>query len=811
MSMGKEINVLLIEDVEDDAVLVIYQLKQEGYNVFSKRVDQSFTFKAALAEHVWDIIISDHNMPGFSSTEARSILKESGLDIPFILVSGTVGEEFAVSAMKAGANDYLMKGNLSRLGPAVEREIKEAKVRREKREIENALIESNKRFNRLMSELNDVAWTSTLDGSTILDVNKSFESVFELPIEEYKKNPRLLMDIVHPNDRAIVQVSAQELLKKGNSETEYRIIKPNGTIVWLLDSKSIIYDEDGNPVQMGGIIKDITERKLAEEKLRESEETLKEAQHIGRYGYWNYNINTGKSEYSENYYRLFGYEPFDQALSSDDFKSKVYHDDLHKVNEGFRLVQEEKQRLELEIRIVKKDQNIACHSWIIEPKFQDGKLVFLHGTAQDITERKKAEENLKKKDKLLAAIAEAFYELLSNNSIDAAIQNSLGIMGNALDVERVTIFKNHQDKLTQHWYSSLSHKWLSTNSEQLTNGHAAQNYPFSKFDDFFKPLKNNKPFEGIVSKLPNSILKAIFQSVNIKSVLAFPIFIKDYFWGFVGFDEKKYERVWYESEFTILQSYSAAIASSLERFYRKEELRKAKEKAEKTDKLKTEFLAQMSHEIRTPINVISNFTSLIEDYIDFEKFPEANDDFKIITNAGNRLIRTVDQILNMSELQTGNYKTEFKEVDIFQGILEPIYREMKSMALDKGLLFEVINSTDRTVVKADEYSIAQIFFNLIDNAIKYTEKGEIKILIKSDVKDKLVVSVQDTGIGIGEEYLPELFNPFRQEQQGYTRQYEGNGLGLALVKKYCELNNAEIEVQSRKSAGSVFSVSFNQT
>jgi signal transduction histidine kinase len=111
-------------------------------------------------------------------------------------------------------------------------------------------------------------------------------------------------------------------------------------------------------------------------------------------------------------------------------------------------------------------------------------------------------------------------------------------------------------------------------------------------------------------------------------------------------------------------------------------------------------------------------------------------------------------------------------------------------------------------VLSDEYSITQIFANLIDNAIKYTKKGKVEILLEKNKTGNITVEVKDTGIGINKEFLPRIFEPFTQEEQGYTRSFEGNGLGLALVKRYCELNNIIIEVDSVKNEGSTFRIIF---
>ena len=137
--MGNTLRVLIVEDSEDDALLLVRQLKQGGYEPEHRRVDSREAMQAALEQAPWQIVITDHNMPGFSSTEALEVLNDSGLDVPFIIVSGSIGEDIAVEAMKAGAHDYIMKDNLARLLPAIERELREAKERFARRQAEEAI------------------------------------------------------------------------------------------------------------------------------------------------------------------------------------------------------------------------------------------------------------------------------------------------------------------------------------------------------------------------------------------------------------------------------------------------------------------------------------------------------------------------------------------------------------------------------------------------------------------------------------------------------------------------------------------------
>lgn len=180
--------------------------------------------------------------------------------------------------------------------------------------------------------------------------------------------------------------------------------------------------------------------------------------------------------------------------------------------------------------------------------------------------------------------------------------------------------------------------------------------------------------------------------------------------------------------------------------------------------------------------------------------------FSIIDQASKRLIRTIDLIINMSELQTDTYDFTPVKVDVNSDILHKLFLEYNPLAADRDLDFKLNCHTNDTAITGDAYSLYQIFNNLIDNAIKYTKKGIVEVSISRN--NSLEVEVRDTGIGISEEFMADIFRPFSQEEQGYTRRFEGNGLGLALVKKYAELNGARIDVKSLKGEGSSFKVIF---
>ncbi len=239
-------------------------------------------------------------------------------------------------------------------------------------------------------------------------------------------------------------------------------------------------------------------------------------------------------------------------------------------------------------------------------------------------------------------------------------------------------------------------------------------------------------------------------------------------------------------------------------------INRAKDEAEAANRLKTEFLAQMSHEIRTPLNVSLSFMGKIKWELGEKLTPELLSDFSVIEKADQRLVKTIDSILEMSQLQLGTYSSSFKYLDLVKDVLNKIEGEYTSSAEKKKLLLHFDYKIDNAIVYCDSNSISKIFTSLLDNAINYTNSGEIKLSVERNGKGNVLVSVEDTGIGIAENFLPRLFEPFSQEEQGFLRSYEGNGLGLALTKKYCDLIGAKVEVESEKGKGSKFLVTFKK-
>ena len=317
---------------------------------------------------------------------------------------------------------------------------------------------------------------------------------------------------------------------------------------------------------------------------------------------------------------------------------------------------------------------------------------------------------------------------------------------------------------------------------------------------------HSKFIEGAQKDPAHKNNKSIF-SLNLQTILCAPLKTNDDKIGILYVDSRLFHKVKTQAIIETFEIIAGQAATAIKNAQLYEDLKAAKVKAENSDKLKSEFLAQMSHEIRTPINTVLSFTSLLQEALEEDLPADLEDSFTIVNSAGKRIIRTVDLLLEMSQIQTENYEYIPIKFDLAK-LLTEIHKEFLHAAKGKQLRLEFVDEAENKTVYADRYMVQQIFQNLLDNALKYTFEGYIKIRVYNKQGGKVFADITDSGIGISEEYIDQLFQPFSQEETGYTRKFEGNGLGLALVRKYIDLNKAVINVHSKKGSGSTFSVGF---
>lgn len=270
--MNMPLHLLIVEDSEDDELLILRNLQHGGYETQSKRVETAAEMRTALKEDTWDIILSDYSLPQFSALGAIEVLKESGLDIPLIIVSGTIGDTVAVTALKAGANDFLTKQNMARLIPAIERELREVEARRKRREAEEAARLADQRFRSLIENSADAISLTDVDG-VVRYGSPAVTRILGYQLDEWVGLNTL--DLIHRDDRGILE-SILPMLIDGripSINAEYRMRHKNGSYRWIeLNSRNMLAD-----LSIGAIVnnfRDVTERRELMESLRQRTERL---------------------------------------------------------------------------------------------------------------------------------------------------------------------------------------------------------------------------------------------------------------------------------------------------------------------------------------------------------------------------------------------------------------------------------------------------------------------------------------------------------------------------------------------------------
>lgn len=268
----KTLKILFVEDSLNDYELIQLKLRQGGYDFTGTRVENAADFSQALASGDWNLVLSDYALPGFDGLKAFEIYRESGLDIPFIIISGTIGEELAVDAMKRGVHDYLMKDKLGRLVPAIERELKETAQRQARRQAESQIRESEERFRTMADSAPTLIWMADAEGRTVY-VNQGWCDFLGLTEEECV-DEGITNAILAEDLPEVLRQYEDAFSRRGPYSIECRLRRKDGQVRWLIHQGAPRFLSNGDFAGYIGSSLDITERKQAEQDLKAYAEKL---------------------------------------------------------------------------------------------------------------------------------------------------------------------------------------------------------------------------------------------------------------------------------------------------------------------------------------------------------------------------------------------------------------------------------------------------------------------------------------------------------------------------------------------------------
>lgn len=694
-----------------------------------------------------------------------------------------------------------------------------------RKEAKRALLESEQRFRLLAEHSEDIITEHSPDG-TVTYISPSVEKV--LGFERQEVIGKQILEFVHPDDThkfLAIENSAQ--LKNGESITlSYRIQNKEEDFIWL---ESILkpMKENGSMKKIICTSRDVTERKKVESEreqliseMKQSEQLLRTV--INSTPDWIYIKDLGHRYLLVN--QAFGdsmhLAPQEFVGKNDleiGFSEEYVKGDAAKGIRGFWLDDKEvinsgtsKYIMEEPSEIDGKQQVMSTVKvpLIDSEGFVWGVLGFSH----NITELKKTEENLRKKDQLLQAVAEATHQLIINNNLEDAIGEAIQLLGIKMNVSIVNVYRNHVDNTTKKRYTSQMVHWDSASGELLANNPILQNQPLQEETEMIKMLSKEDIYCGHTKELNDPIIQAQLEKQHVKSISAIPIFTLNQFWGYVMFCDCETEREWTITEFSILQSFASTLAAAIERKQMEQELVLAKDIAEKASTAKSEFMANMSHELRTPMNGIIGFTDLV---LTTELQRSQRDYLANVKKSAYGLLDIINDILDFSKIEAGKMFIDNTNIRLDE-LVEETVDILTVKAYEKKL--EMICHIDPSLpsqFNGDPVRIRQVLVNLLGNAIKFTQQGEIlvsampagEIYIKNNKKYlDIEISVKDTGIGITKEKLGKIFESFTQADNSTTRKFGGTGLGLTISRSLAELMSGNLTVRSEMGRGSTFTL-----
>jgi two-component system, sensor histidine kinase and response regulator len=560
---------------------------------------------------------------------------------------------------------------------------------------------------------------------------------------------------VHPEDIARVTRERLEALaaRKKIHRDEYRTVTPSGELRWITSSACLIERTDLTPLRMVGIVMDVTESRLAERRLQQSYESLRQAERLAKIGSWTLDLATGQFSCSDMLYDMTGADPGGPALTPDDLQKMLAPDSYRKINAAIAKCAETGEPYNIRVDHLRPDRtSFAAHIRIQANRDASGQIASLTGTLQDITEREEARAQL-------AALADN----LPNGAIYRLEQDVRGQYAMPyVSAGVLALIGTPADEIMQDRDAFLR----TIHEEDLPRYQAAVEH----------------------SRATREVFDCQFRARTRDGRL-------------IWMHCRSAPRLQWDGTLVwdgIMLDITAERQAS-------EALQQAKETAVAAEQAKSGFLATMSHEIRTPMNTVIGMTRLT---LQTDLGPKQRNYLEKIDASAKTLLSVIDDILDFSKIEAGKMVLEDAEFTI-EAVLESVSAVTAMRAEEKGL--EIAYSISPAVphkLRGDPLRLGQVLTNLISNAVKFTHAGEVVISIGvapgTGATTTLQFAIRDTGIGLDADQIAGLFKPFAQASSQTSRHYGGTGLGLAICKQLIEGMGGKIEVESAPGRGSIF-------
>jgi PAS domain S-box-containing protein len=842
--MSDPLRLLIIEDSEDDVVFLLRALRRNNFTPTWECVKTSEAFRTLLATQTWDAIVSDYHLPGFEASEALEIFKQSQLDIPFIVVSGTISEQSAADMMKAGARDYLMKDNLTRLPEVIRRELREVRIRAERKQAEMALIQSEAKNRAILAAIPDLMFRVGADG--IYRELITSRSKIDLFFSDREPIGLAMPDVLPPEIAKQHLRYLEQVLRTGELQRYEHQVRTGDRL----------HDEEVRVVKSGSdealfMIRDISDRKQAEEQLQQlnqeleakvKERTAALEEREARYralmngagdAILVADIQGNLLEVNRKAEKLFGY-PRERLTQMRQFQLHP-PEDVEQVTAVFLGVVQSQRTQVADARILRQDGervNVSISATMVNI----GDTSIVQSIFRDITERKQAEQIIHQQveqETLLREIGQKIRQSLNLQTIfDTASQEIRSV----IQADRVGIFKFFPD-------SNFSEgEFVAESVVERFPSVVKIRVRDRCFGDDYAALYTQGRFH-VINNIDRSGLTDchidVLARFKVRAGLVMPLLCGDRLWGLLCIHQCESPRHWQQSEINLTQQIANQLAIAIQQANLFEQLQQELRERQKTQqqltqrnqqlavfneelaratRLKDEFLANMSHELRTPLNAILGMTEGLQDEVFGRIGNEQENALKSIERSASHLLELINDILDVAKIESGQIELERRLANL-KILCKSSLTFIKQAALKKRIHLEMKLPQNLPELFIDERRIRQVLINLLNNAVKFTpQEGRITLEVNEKQGDRdssprdasaqnyLQIAVRDTGIGIDPEHQSKLFQPFVQIDSALNRQYTGTGLGLALVKRIVELHDGQVALTSEIGKGSCFTI-----